>query len=775
MIGHGYRSIKLKLTLIAAATSTLCLLLASAGFMVYDLTSFKSKLKADLATEAKVIGANCGAPLVFGDTKALDETVGSLSEQRDIRAAAVYTKDGTISARYARSGERPPPAAAGVTGDAAFFSGKSLKVYRTIYSDKDPVGLLYIESDMSAWYTRLNRYIVIVGSLVGICVVFALILSSRLQRIISKPILDLVSTTKVVSRDKRYNVRAAKHDNDEVGQLVDAFNAMLAEIEARDQELHDINAVLEERVRSRTLQLEEQVVERQLAQEAVAKSEEILDDFFENAPIGLHLLGADGTILRANRAELAMLGYMPSEYVGHLATEFHEDPNVIEELMDVLRQGGEIAGLESTMISKDGTLKHVALDANVRWEAGQFVHARCFTRDQTAHREAQRALLATEQAERSNQAKSEFLSRMSHELRTPMNSILGFSQLLELDELTDDQIDSVRQIISAGKHLLRLINEVLDISRIESGNLSLSIEPVDAHEALREVIGIVQPLAKARSIQITAPSSTATVFVHADGQRLRQVLLNLLSNAIKYNNDGGCVEISLEDMDGRYRIHVADNGPGIPAERVEQLFIPFQRLGAEATAIEGTGLGLALSLRLAEAMGGTVGMAQAEVGAHFFVELRSGDNPNAQFEVIGLHNSAPELSHVGPITILLIEDNSANVRFVEKSLARLPQARLIVAKSGTEGLSAVRDTPPDLILLDLNLPDLAGIDVLKRLKSVKECAEVPIIVTSADASPTMVGRLLEAGAAEYLTKPIDIHALWDAFEKWSAGGFRKSA
>ena len=773
----NHLSIKLKLTLIAALTSTLSLLIASAGFIYYDLTSFKAKMKSDLATETQVIGSNCGAPLVFGDTKALTETLASLEAQRDIRAAAVYSRDGTLCAKYSRTGASSPPQKPTAVQNAAFFTADSLTVFHAIHSDEDAVGTLYIESDLSAWYQRRNRYLVIVASLVGACVVISFVLGFRLQRIISVPVLDLVDTTHQVSREKRYSIRATKVADDEVGQLVDAFNAMLTEIEVRDRELNHINSELESRVESRTLQLQEEIVERQLAQEELTKSEEILDDFFENAAIGLHFLDPHGMIQRANRAELELLGYTVDEYVGQPARSFHEDPSVIDELMERLRRGEQITELVSRMRSKDGGTKYVALYANARWEGDIFVHARCFTRDLTAQKEAERAREATELAQRSNQAKSEFLSRMSHELRTPMNSILGFSQLLELDELSDDQIDSVRQIIAAGKHLLRLINEVLDISRIESGHLSLSIEPVDAFEALREVVGIVQPLARARSITIHTGTCDVPIFVIADAQRLRQVLMNLVSNAIKYNIQAGTVTIWIERRGDRLRFNVCDTGPGIPKDKAEQLFIPFQRLGAEATLVEGTGLGLALSLRLAEAMGGTMGLEPSAAGSHFYAEFHIGQNPDSalsELDACGL-GEHPTRSHNHQLSVLLVEDNSANVRFIEKSMAHFKNTVLRVATTGGLGIEAAKAEPPDLVLLDLNLPDMGGLQVLLALKADPRTSEVPIVVTSADASPSQVGRLLEAGAAEYLTKPIDLTALWRAFERCTPGGLERSA
>lgn len=363
---------------------------------------------------------------------------------------------------------------------------------------------------------------------------------------------------------------------------------------------------------------------------------------------------------------------------------------------------------------------------------------------------------ARREAERANQAKSEFLSRVSHELRTPFNAVLGFAQILEMDELTEDQRDSVEQIIKAGRHLLQLVDEVLDISRIESGTLSLSIEPVALRELAGEALDLVRGIADGRGISLQADIGSAEgTFVMADRQRLKQVLLNLLSNAVKYNKEEGSATLSIGKQGELARIEVADTGRGIPQDRIDRLFNPFERLGAERGEVEGTGLGLAVSKRLVEAMGGAVGLAgTSETGTIFFVELRQTDPPWTTNEAA---QPAPTASPPGRSrTVLYVEDNLSNLTLVERILAHRPDVRIIPALQGQLGLELAKEHHPDLILLDVNLPDMPGEEVLRRLRDDPGTRGIPVIVISADTARRQIEALRMAGAREYLGKPLDV-------------------
>jgi signal transduction histidine kinase/ActR/RegA family two-component response regulator len=376
--------------------------------------------------------------------------------------------------------------------------------------------------------------------------------------------------------------------------------------------------------------------------------------------------------------------------------------------------------------------------------------------------------VATAEADRANLAKSEFLSRMSHELRTPLNAILGFAQLLELDAASAEQQESVGQILRAGRHLLGLINEILDISRIEAGRLQLSLEPVPLQETVRQAIELVQPSAAGVHVTVRAEAIGEALHVLADRQRLQQVLLNLLSNGVKYNRAGGTVTVACrESTASRLRIDVTDTGPGITADKLARLFTPFDRLGAEASAVEGTGLGLALSKSLVEAMGGTLRVrSRPAEGCTFSVELAVVAAP-AEREA-SAPVSAPVADEARPgeaQKILYIEDNLSNLTLVESILSRRPGTTVLSAMQGRVGVDLARDHRPALILLDRHLPDIPGEEVFRQLQADSRTRDIPVIVLSADAMPSRMRQFLDGGVRAYLTKPLDVPALLAAIDE----------
>jgi signal transduction histidine kinase/response regulator RpfG family c-di-GMP phosphodiesterase len=378
---------------------------------------------------------------------------------------------------------------------------------------------------------------------------------------------------------------------------------------------------------------------------------------------------------------------------------------------------------------------------------------------------------AKEEAERANRAKSEFLSRMSHELRTPLNSILGFAQLLALADLSTQYQENVQQILKGGYHLLELINEVLDLARVEAGRLSLSLEPVQIQTAVKEALDLVRPIANRQNIKLSADFSAGAdrYYVQADRQRLKQVLLNLLSNAIKFNGSNGMVVMRFEPAaNDRLRIEVADTGCGIDEEGLKRIFTPFERLGADRNAIGGTGLGLALSKRMIEAMGGAVGVeSTVGVGSRFYFELLLVESaaeprvdPNFHATLTALGQAA---SYQG--TILYIEDNLSNIRLIQKILAPYTGVRLLEAMQGKSGLELASRHTPDWILLDLQLPDMGGEEVLRALRQDPRTQSIPVTILSADATPGQIDSLQAAGAGEYLTKPLDVRQLIGLLER----------
>ena len=385
--------------------------------------------------------------------------------------------------------------------------------------------------------------------------------------------------------------------------------------------------------------------------------------------------------------------------------------------------------------------------------------------------------LAQMGAVQANNAKIDFLSRMSHELRTPLNAILGFSQLLEIERLNTGQRESVEQISRAGRHLLELVNEVLDISRIDSGNMTLVPEPLSVEELLREAVDLIRPLADMRRIEIRTDPAVLEGGHHvlADRQRLRQVLLNLLSNAVKYNREGGRVTLhGGPSPDGKHlRLSVTDTGTGISPEHLPLLFTPFERLGAENTNIEGSGMGLALSKKLMETQGGELGVeSTAGVGSTFWLDLPVAAAPSGEMplffeellgspffrteEAAGFSASAAPKPSALPRTVLHIEDNEGNQRLVEMLLAKRPTLRLLTASRGEKGLELAREFHPDLILLDVHLPDTSGVSVLHTLRTDAGTRDTPIVMVSADASAMRQHQLNDIGANNYLLKPFNV-------------------
>ncbi|WGG51050.1 ATP-binding protein [Rugamonas sp. DEMB1] len=651
------RLLRQKLLAVVLLTTLAALLVATGCVIAYDLRAYQRGLLSDMRTQAELIGHISAAALAFDDRRLAGENLALLRLRPGIQAGAIYTAAGALFASYTAPGQAgafPRRAAA----DDASFAGGTLTLSRRIVDNGEPLGTVYLRAD-DGLLGRAADYLAIALGAMLLAMLIAYLAMRRLHHLVTQPILAIAAIAGEVVATGDYSRRAPRLSDDEVARLVDSFNRMLGEIEARTGALEGSN--------------------RALASEAGQRAD------------------AQHEVMRLN---------------AELEQRVHERTGQLE------RANGELA-------------------------------------------------LAMAEASRANQAKTAFLSSMSHELRTPLNAILGFAQILGSDKLpttAEQKREFAGHILKSGRHLLTLINEVLDLAKIESGAVALSLEPVALAEILHECRDMTEPLAGARGVRLLFPERVEGS-VEADRTRLKQILLNLLSNAIKYNRAGGAVVLDVAARpDGRLRLAVQDTGHGLAADQLERLFQPFNRLGQEGGGEEGSGIGLVVTKRLVELMGGAIGVSSSVgVGSLFWIELRAVAAP--ALAAVAAAAPAPAPAGGGGATLLYVEDNPANLRLVEEIVRFRPGLRLLAAPDGHLGIEMARAHLPDVILMDLNLPCVGGADALRVLRGDPRTAHIPVIALTANAMPRDVERGLAQGFADYLTKPINIDEFGAAVDR----------
>ncbi len=520
---------------------------------------------------------------------------------------------------------------------------------------------------------------------------------------------------------------------------------------------------IEAAVDARTRDLRREVSERQRADAALRDSEQRFRNIFDQAPVGIAYTDLAGRLRDANPKLREMIGCgagaLSQHSLGGL-THADDQAGTAADLARLLQ--GELPEVQrrSRLQRSDGQTLWVQLSLSVlRGPDGQPLRLVAVVEDITERRLREDAELGRHQAETANRAKNEFLSRMSHELRTPLNAMLGFGQLLDLDRrpaLAPHQLGWVAQVLKAGWHLLEMINDTLDLSRIDAGMMRMTLTPIALGPLVAHCVAMVEPAAAKRGISLRLSLAPDAQHVLGDETRLKQVISNLLSNAVKYNQPGGHVEVSTRcSKDQRLELRVQDTGPGLSRAQMADLFQPFNRLGRETGNIEGTGIGLVISRRLTELMGGSLhAESPPGMGATFVLTL-----PSAQADALAPAQASPLIESAARYRhrrVHYIEDNETNVEVTRGMLAQRPQVTLTVSTLGLDGLQAVRAQRPDLILLDMHLPDVDGLELLRQLQRDPACADISVVVVSADATPARIEEALAAGARHYLTKPLNL-------------------
>src|SRR5258708_4040013 len=641
-------SIKRKLTLITMLTSSLALILSSASFLIYDLVACRHLIIQDLMTEAQIIGYNSAGAMEFKDEAAATATLSALTAKEDIVTAVLYKPDGKIFAHYSRGNIALPANLPSHLQEQGYrFEKGYLDVFHDVTLNGEHVGTLFLQSDLRQWSQRARRYANILVVFVLVSGLFAFFVSSKLQGFISRPILHLEDTMRMVSANKNYGVRAVKTYGDEIGRLIDGFNTMLSEIQQRDTVLQSTNGEL----KTRTQELEEEIFHRKQTQ---------------------------------------------------------------EELLNA---------------------KHAA--------------------------------------EETKRTKSTFLANMRHERRTSLNAIIGYSEMVEEETRDSGKVENVqdlKKIQGAGKHLLALINDVLDLSKIEAGKMGLHLETFDVAQVIDEMVTTLQPAAAKNANSIRVHLQENVSVMRADITKVRQILFNLLSNACKFT-DQGTISVDVDQIKVEERawiqFRVSDTGIGISAKQKENLFHEFAQADASiARKYGGTGLGLAITHRFVQLMKGQINVeSEPGQGATFTVQLPAHvvveTAESAPSEGTSNILAASPATKTNLDTILVIDDDPSVRDLMSRFLTKL-DFRVVAAANGEEGFRLAKKLRPLLITLDVVMPECDGWTVLNRLKSDSELAEIPVImVTVVDNE----ARGLDLGASNYLVKPVERDRLAILVEK----------
>jgi two-component system sensor histidine kinase/response regulator len=767
-------SLQWKQTIVIMLACVVALVLVCSAFVTIEVITFRKEMVRNLGTLAEMIGNASSAALEFNDPKDAAEPLNALRADPSILFGAIYTPAGTVFAEY-RSEKLPADfnaPAAQRHGHA--FKGQYLVLYRQIRSKGEPVGVVFLRSDLKLLSSRLNHFALVVAAVLGAVIVVTFLLSTRLQRFISAPILRLAQISRTVAQQRDYTVRVPKENRDEIGQLIDSFNHMLTQIQDRDTALQKAHDDLEQRVEERTRELREENYERQRAQLALRESEERYRQMAFNASDLLYIVHPATNQIDWYGNVDQVLGYGEGEFERTMAGwERHLHPDDFDRVVNAYTHSceeGTPFQLEYRVRRKDGSYLYWSDRGRPIYEANgqliKFVGA-CSDITERKNREVE-LQKAKEAAEAASKAKSDFLANMSHEIRTPMNGIIGMTTLALETSLNSEQRTLLTTVRESADALLCIINEILDFSKIEAGKLELEPLSFSLREVIEDTLLTLALRAHQKGLELAChtPPDVPDALI-GDPHRLRQILTNLIGNAIKFTERGEVVvRVAVEqDSDAALvlRFSVTDTGIGIVKEKQAIIFEAFTQADNSTTRnYGGTGLGLTISARLVEIMGGRI-----------WVESESGRGSTFSFTAKMRRQSAPAPAvpalyrrNIKGLCVLVVDDNATNRRILEESLLSWELQPTVVA-DGDTALSTLKDArragaPFPLVIVDAAMPQMDGFTLAKRIKQTRGLTEAMIMMLSSAGQVEDAERCRKLGITAYLTKPIRRSDLLDS-------------
>lgn len=765
--------IRHKLTILMTATSMLALMLVGGLFILWGYVSARQGIIHLLSTQAAITADNCQAAIAFDDAQDAESVLYALRLEPSIMCAGVYTKDGTSLAHYKRNNEKhdhqntiPPN-----TKPSGFaFENGVLMVFKNITLNEERVGYVILRSDLKPLRARVKSDIALVASILCCAALIAYLISKRLQKVISGPILNLANTARQISQNTEFSVRASKHSEDETGVLIDAFNEMLHQIQQRDRRMIEVNQNLEATVQERTKELTLEIAERKQTAETLEQERNFTTSIIETAQAIILILDTEAKIVSFNPYMEEKSGYRLDEVKGLDWFETFipsSEHSAIHEIFKMALLGKHAHGTTNVITTKDNRKIDVEwYNKTLKDEHGNVTGVLSIGHDVTERKIYEDNLKqAKQQADAANEAKSNFLANMSHEIRTPMNAIIGFSDLLAEEPLNEDQLDSIDMIRGAGKNLLSIINDILDFSKIEANKLNVECVEFSLEKMLHEFDSIMRPAATKKDIQYeVVQCGSLPKIMKSDPLRLRQCLTNLINNAIKFTEKGHVFcNVSIGERNGQECVifDVEDTGIGISRDKLESIFEEFNQADNTTTRkYGGTGLGLAITGRLAELMGGSLNVAsELGKGSTFTltipagIEIKSVIQTN-KYNFVDSLNESKETSRDDSLSgkILAAEDNRSNQVLLEMLIEKLG-LEITTVNNGQEAVDTVKQGSFDLVFMDMQMPVMNGFDATKTIR--QENSDIPIIALTASAMKGDDYKCIEAGCNAYLSKPID--------------------